>query len=83
MATYRRDQLKDRTLTNLYNALNAYRGIEQIRVKPIAGDFAPRLDTLHRELDQAVCVAYGWDVSILEDEDVLLARLLALNLQRA
>ncbi|MCU0498999.1 MAG: hypothetical protein MUF87_16735 [Anaerolineae bacterium] len=52
-------------------------------MKPIAGDFAPRLDTLHRELDQAVCVAYGWDVSILEDEDVLLARLLALNLQRA
>ena len=76
-------QLKDRTLTNLYNALNVYRGRDSIKVKPAAGDFAPRLDELHRALDEAVCAAYGWDVAILADEEEILRRLLALNLARA
>ena len=49
-------QLKDRTLTNLYNALGVYRGLDNIKVKPAAADFAPRLDEkLHWALDQAVC----------------------------
>lgn len=39
------------------------------------------LDGLHRTLDAAVLAAYGWPVDIT-DED-LLARLLALNLERA
>jgi hypothetical protein len=74
---------KDRTLTNLYNALNVFRGKEKASVKPAAGDFAPRLDALHQALDEAVCRAYGWDVSILQDEEAILRGLLALNLARS
>ncbi|RMG82616.1 MAG: class I SAM-dependent DNA methyltransferase, partial [Chloroflexi bacterium] len=74
---------KDRTLTNLYNALAAYRGKKKVKVKAVAGDFAPRLDELHRVLDAAVCHAYGWEIDILDDEEAILSRLLALNLQRA
>ncbi len=74
--------LKDRTLTNLYNALNVFRGKDKMKVKPDAGDFAPRLDALHRELDAAVVAAYGWDASILTDDESILRHLLALNLSR-
>jgi len=49
--------LKDRTLTNLYNALQVYRGLDTMCVKPAAGNFAPRLHELHRALDEAVCAA--------------------------
>jgi hypothetical protein len=76
-------ELQDRTLTNLYNALNVWRGVEKINVKPAAADFAPRLDDLHRALDVAVCDAYGWPHDILADDEEILRRLLALNLQRA
>ena len=75
--------LKDRTLTNLYNALQVWRGLDDMRVKPAAADFAPRLDQLHRELDEAVCDAYGWDYAVLDDEEEILRRLLELNLARA
>ncbi len=75
-------QLKDRTLTNLYNALQVYRGLDSAKIKPAAGDFAPRLDELHRALDEAVCAAYGWDSAILHDEEEILRHLLALNLAR-
>ncbi|MYH64792.1 MAG: class I SAM-dependent DNA methyltransferase [Chloroflexi bacterium] len=78
-----RGVMKDRTLTNLYNALQVWRGESEIRVKPAAADFAPRLDELHRALDRAVCSAYGWERSALEDDEELLRRLLALNLARA
>lgn len=74
--------LKDRTLTNLYNALNVFRGKEKMKIKSDAGDFAPRLDALHRELDAAVVAAYGWDESISDDEEAILRHLLALNLGR-
>ncbi len=76
-------QLKDRTLTNLYNALQVYRGLDDMRVKPDARDFAPRLDELHRALDCAVCDAYGWEYAVLDDEEEILRRLLELNLARA
>jgi hypothetical protein len=46
-------------------------------------NFAPRLDDLHRALDEAVCHTYGWDVKILADEEVMLTALLALNLEQA
>jgi hypothetical protein len=59
--------LKTRTLTNLYN----------IRGTP-AGAW---LDNLHRALDEAVAVAYGWPATLTDDE--ILARLLALNHARA
>ncbi|MCY3831532.1 MAG: N-6 DNA methylase, partial [Chloroflexi bacterium] len=75
--------LKDRTLTNLYNALQVFRGQDSIKTKRAAADFAPRLDELHRALDEAVCDAYGWDYGLLEDEEEILRRLLALNLERA
>ena len=75
--------LKDRTLTNLYNALQVFRGQDSMKTKAAAGHFAPRLDELHRALDQAVCDAYGWEHTILADEEEILRRLLALNLERA
>ena len=74
---------KDRTLTNLYNALNVFRGVEKIKTVAAAGDFAPRLDALHKALDAAVCAAYGWPAEILADDEAILGRLLALNLARA
>jgi hypothetical protein len=78
-------RLKKRTLTNLYNALLAFRGTaeRQVKIEPDAGDFAPRLDALHDALDRAVCDAYGWPHDILQDEEAMLSRLLALNLERA
>ena len=39
------------------------------------------LDLAHKRLDEAVFAAYGWDTSIADDE--ILARLLALNHERA
>ncbi len=39
------------------------------------------LDNLHRDLDAAVAAAYGWPADISEED--ALARLLALNLERA
>jgi hypothetical protein len=75
--------LKERTLTNLYNALNVFRGRESMKVTAAAGDFAPRLAQLHDALDRAVCAAYGWPESTLADDEDILRRLLALNLERA
>ncbi len=57
------DELKRRTLTNLYNERPAW------------------LDTAHRRLDEAVFNAYGWPPGLSDDE--VLARLLALNQERA
>lgn len=76
-------QLKERTLTHLYNALAVWRGTEKIKVPVAAADFAPRLADLHDALDAAVCAAYGWSVDILHDEEAMLRHLLALNLERA
>lgn len=39
------------------------------------------LDNIHRDLDAAVAAAYGWPAELSDDE--VLARLLALNLERA
>ncbi|MBI2301186.1 MAG: class I SAM-dependent DNA methyltransferase [Armatimonadetes bacterium] len=39
------------------------------------------LDNLHRRIDEAVLAAYGWPADLSDDD--LLARLLALNLERA
>jgi hypothetical protein len=39
------------------------------------------LDLAHRQLDAAVFAAYGWETDLADDE--ILARLLALNLERA
>jgi hypothetical protein len=39
------------------------------------------LDLAHKRLDEAVFAAYGWPADLTDDD--LLARLLALNLERA
>ncbi|MEP7287436.1 MAG: DNA methyltransferase [Chloroflexota bacterium] len=86
--------VKDRTLTNLYNALQAYRGVAPKKpsktdtIKAAAREFAPRLAALHASLDQAVLAAYGWSdlvgtLRTSEGDEELLRRLLALNLARA
>jgi type II restriction/modification system DNA methylase subunit YeeA len=59
--------LKKRTLTKLYNTRNTPEGAW--------------LDRLHRDLDDAVAAAYGWPADLADAE--VLARLLALNLERA
>ncbi len=73
-----------RTLTNLYNALQVLRGKETTgSIKAAASAFAPRLLELHTALDHAVVAAYGWDVSVLDDDEAILRNLLALNSNRA
>ena len=59
--------LKKRTLTNLYNLRPTW------------------LDLAHQALNTAVLTAYGWphDLSDKQHEEELLARLLALNLERS
>jgi hypothetical protein len=56
-------ELKKRTLTNLYNARPTW------------------LALAHEALDKAVFDAYGWPHDLVDEE--ILARLLALNLERA
>ncbi len=96
--------LQKRTLTNLYNALTAYRpwiaalqqapanqrpaSLTQLQAQweKLAGatvDYATveALDASHQRLDQAVLAAYGWPTDL--DLEAILARLLALNLERA
>ncbi|MBB5234500.1 class I SAM-dependent DNA methyltransferase [Deinococcus budaensis] len=63
------------TLTGLYNA------VAQLRAEPDASHPAAALATAHDRLDASVAAAYGWEWSLSEDE--VLARLLALNLERA
>ena len=61
-------ELKQRTLTNLYNARPTW------------------LDLAHKKLDRAVLAAYGWSDLMTDggiNEQELLSRLLALNLERA
>jgi type II restriction/modification system DNA methylase subunit YeeA len=59
--------LRKRTLTALYNMRSTPEGAW--------------LDSLHHALDEAVAAAYGWPADLSQDE--VLARLLALNLERA
>ncbi|MEF2557390.1 DNA methyltransferase [Aurantimonas sp. C2-5-R2] len=75
------------TLTGLYNVL------ERLRAGADPADLDPKeriifddglvliLKELHDRLDAAVAEAYGWPVDLLEEE--LLARLVALNKERA
>ena len=81
--------LKARTLTNLYNAVVAYREGNLASSKENAAvAFAPRLAELHDVLDRAVLAAYQWGdladaLRTPEGDEELLRRLLALNLERA
>jgi len=85
--------LKNRTLTNLYNALEKFRASQKAGKPWLVTDskpgtkFAARLATLHSALDSAVLAAYDWSDladqlrSAAGDEE-LLRRLLALNQAR-
>ena len=90
--------LRERTLTNAYNALEDLRGAagginsaptgSRRRENDAAKAFAPRLKALHDALDRAVLAAYGWDdladrLRTPDGDEELLRRLLALNLERA
>lgn len=78
------------TLTNMYNVLERYRGIEAARSGEVlegkdkqiwqAGQIGT-LKAIHDEIDAAVAAAYGWPAN-LSDEDIL-KNLLALNRERA
>jgi hypothetical protein len=60
--------LKKRTLTNLYNAKPTWR------------------QNAHAALDRTVWIAYGWptgEIPAEVEEDIILSRLLKLNLERA
>ncbi|MFN4252132.1 class I SAM-dependent DNA methyltransferase [Deinococcus sp.] len=63
------------TLTGLYN------DVVHLRSTPDAEHPVTALVKAHAELDNAVAAAYGWEWPLSEDE--VLARLLALNLERA
>jgi hypothetical protein len=82
--------LQERTLTNLYNALVAYRTgtSNSEKIPKSARDFAPRLAALHDALDAAVLAAYGWSdlvgkLRTSEGDEELLRRLMVLNLERS
>jgi hypothetical protein len=89
--TISESMLKQRTLTNLYNALTIYRQeikgksrsprLWAAKVDYIELDEIETLDHIHTTLDNAVLDAYGWPHN-LSDEGIL-ERLLALNLARA
>ncbi|GAQ23931.1 hypothetical protein DEIGR_400064 [Deinococcus grandis] len=63
------------TLTGLYN------DVVRLRAEPDATHPVTALVKAHADLDKAVAAAYGWDWPLSEDD--VLARLLALNLERA
>ncbi len=81
--------LKDRTLTNLYNAVEAYRtNSVAVRIPKAAREIAPQIAALHDALDAAVLAAYGWSdlVGVLRSaagREEVLRRLLAENMRRA
>lgn len=63
------------TLTGLYN------DVVRLRAEPDATHPVTALVKAHADLDKAVAAAYGWAWPLSEDD--VLARLLALNLERA
>jgi hypothetical protein len=81
------------TLTNLYNALTLYREKHRGRQRDprlwaggphgdiISLEQIETLDHIHARLDQAVLDAYGWPHNL--NDDGILEKLLALNLERA
>ncbi|MGB1252300.1 MAG: class I SAM-dependent DNA methyltransferase [Candidatus Promineifilaceae bacterium] len=88
--------LKRRTLTNMYNALEHFRCSKEANVlhtlefrdgwkATVKSDFtiaqAQQLDDIHTELDEAVLDAYGWPHNLTNEQ--ILENLLALNLERA
>ena len=83
--------LSQRTLTNLYNALDYLRQhqgpafsqaeFDKLTRKSLTRQEGEQLLAIHTHLDHAVLAAYGWPTDLEEGE--LLGRLIALNHQRA
>ncbi|TAY43872.1 class I SAM-dependent DNA methyltransferase [Rhizobium leguminosarum] len=74
----------DLTLTGLYNMLDAARAGNSLSSKERGLQRRGRvliLKDLHEQIDQAVMQAYGWQMTLTEDE--ILERIVDLNLQRA
>ena len=72
------------TLTDMYNVLEKLRAGEPLTAKDKAvheQGLVSVLREIHDELDAAVCDAYGWPVTLTDEE--ILARLVALNAERA
>ena len=72
------------TLTDMYNVLEKLRAGEPLTAKDKTvheQGLVSVLRQLHDELDAAVCDAYGWPVTLTDEE--ILARLVALNAERA
>jgi hypothetical protein len=63
------------TMTKLYNE------VEKLRETRDSGSYAYPLLIAHEKLDAAVAAAYGWEWHL--DDEVILQRLLELNLERA
>jgi hypothetical protein len=87
-------QLRLRTLTNLYNAIEDYRAAKAVGKAYVtqeanpASKVAEQIAALHDALDAAVLAAYGWSdlaetLRTETGEEEMLRRLLALNLARA
>ena len=71
-------------LTDMYNVLEKLRAGEPLTAKDKAvheQGLVSVLREIHGELDAAVCDAYGWPVTLADEE--ILARLVALNAERA
>ena len=74
----------DLTMTGMYNVLEALRTGRELTAKEKTiheQGLVTVLRELHDELDVAVAEAYGWPVDLPEEE--ILARLVALNAERA
>ena len=75
------------TLTGMYNVLEKLRSGEALTEKEKLLNelgLVGVLKTLHDDLDDAVLSAYGWtDLNLATDAEVLLERLVLLNLRRA
>ena len=72
------------TLTDMYNVLEKLRAGEPLTAKDKTvheQGLVSVLREIHDELDAAVCDAYGWPVTLTDDE--ILERLVALNAERA
>ena len=71
-------------LTDMYNVLDKLRAGEPLTAKDKTvheQGLVSVLRELHDELDAAVCDAYGWPVTLTDEE--ILERLVALNAERA
>ncbi len=72
------------TLTDMYNVLEKLRAGDELNAKDKAvheQGLVSVLRQIHDDLDAAVFAAYGWPVTLSDDE--ILERLVALNAQRA